>query len=188
VVVTRATWDKLAPKIRTNDDVKPEAVYEDLNLLEIDPTCDFEVNCETQLISVKDGVSLPAITAFRLLAAEIETPRPEQSDPPQDCLSFESAPPEPKFALLRAAVGHRLAVGRRDRRCNFDPRRTRRRPKPAAGLQHPPSRRLPARSRPIYVACPSCGRTLFDLQSVTARVKARTEHLKGVKSPSWVAS
>ena len=32
-----------------------------------------------------------------------------------------------------------------------------------------------------YVACPSCGRTLFDLQAVTARIKARTAHLKGVK-------
>jgi (E)-4-hydroxy-3-methylbut-2-enyl-diphosphate synthase len=32
-----------------------------------------------------------------------------------------------------------------------------------------------------YVACPSCGRTLFHLQTVTARIKSRTEHLKGVK-------
>ena len=32
-----------------------------------------------------------------------------------------------------------------------------------------------------YVACPSCGRTLFNLQSVTARIKARTGHLTGVK-------
>ena len=32
-----------------------------------------------------------------------------------------------------------------------------------------------------YVACPSCGRTLFDLQAVTARIKSRTGHLKGVK-------
>ncbi len=32
-----------------------------------------------------------------------------------------------------------------------------------------------------YVACPSCGRTLFNLQTVTARIKSRTEHLKGVK-------
>ena len=30
-------------------------------------------------------------------------------------------------------------------------------------------------------ACPSCGRTLFNLQTVTARIKSRTEHLKGVK-------
>src|SRR6266511_4380696 len=32
VVVTRATWEKVAPKIRPRDDVKPEAVYEDLNI------------------------------------------------------------------------------------------------------------------------------------------------------------
>lgn len=31
-----------------------------------------------------------------------------------------------------------------------------------------------------FVACPSCGRTLFDLQVVTQRIKARTGHLKGV--------
>jgi len=32
-----------------------------------------------------------------------------------------------------------------------------------------------------YVACPSCGRTLFNLQTTTARIKADTLHLKGVK-------
>jgi len=32
-----------------------------------------------------------------------------------------------------------------------------------------------------YVACPSCGRTLFNLQETTARIKAATLHLKGVK-------
>jgi len=32
-----------------------------------------------------------------------------------------------------------------------------------------------------FIACPSCGRTQFDLQTVTARIKARTSHLKGVK-------
>ena len=36
-------------------------------------------------------------------------------------------------------------------------------------------------SRTDYVACPSCGRTLFDLQSTTDRIKASTGHLKGVK-------
>ena len=36
-------------------------------------------------------------------------------------------------------------------------------------------------SKTDYVACPSCGRTLFDLQSTTARIKARTDHLTGVK-------
>ena len=32
-----------------------------------------------------------------------------------------------------------------------------------------------------FVSCPSCGRTLFDLQTTTERIKARTGHLKGVK-------
>ena len=32
-----------------------------------------------------------------------------------------------------------------------------------------------------YVACPSCGRTLFNLQETTVRIKASTVHLKGVK-------
>jgi (E)-4-hydroxy-3-methylbut-2-enyl-diphosphate synthase len=32
-----------------------------------------------------------------------------------------------------------------------------------------------------YISCPSCGRTLFDLQETTERIKARTSHLKGVK-------
>ena len=47
VVVTQATWDKVAPKIKPNADVRPEAVYEDLNILEVDPTERFDVNCET---------------------------------------------------------------------------------------------------------------------------------------------
>ena len=32
-----------------------------------------------------------------------------------------------------------------------------------------------------FVSCPSCGRTLFDLQSTTERIKSKTGHLKGVK-------
>lgn len=36
-------------------------------------------------------------------------------------------------------------------------------------------------TRTEYVACPSCGRTLFDLQDTTARIRQRTGHLKGIK-------
>ena len=36
-------------------------------------------------------------------------------------------------------------------------------------------------TRTEYISCPSCGRTLFDLEVTTARIKAKTEHLKGVK-------
>jgi len=203
VVVTRATWDKVAPKIRPKDDVKPEAVYEDLNVAEIDPTQEFEINCDTQLVTVKDGVNLPAITAFRLLAAKLK--RLGRNNPIllKDCINFgdvsltpslspsdgervakpgegNSWPLEPKIALLRASVviGSLLADGIGDAILI--------RGESGAGM----SLRLAynilqaagCRSfKTDYVACPSCGRTLFNLQTVTARIKARTEHLKGVK-------
>ncbi len=180
VVVTRGTWDKVAPKIRPKDDVKPEAVYEDLNIFEIDPTQDFEINCDTQLVTVKDGVNLPAITAFRLLAAKLK--RLGRNNPIllKDCLHFETMALEPKIALLRASVviGALLADGIGDAILV--------RGESGAGM----SLRLAynilqaagCRSfKTDYVACPSCGRTLFNLQTVTARIKTRTEHLKGVK-------
>jgi (E)-4-hydroxy-3-methylbut-2-enyl-diphosphate synthase len=180
VVVTRATFDKVAPKISPKADVKPEAIYEDLNVLEVDPAQDFDINCDTQLISVKDGVSLPAITAFRLLAAKLK--RLGRNNPIllKDCLNFESVPLEPKIALLRASVviGSLLADGIGDAILI--------RGEPGAGqslrlafniLQAAGCRSF----KTDFVACPSCGRTLFNLQTVTARIKSRTEHLKGVK-------
>jgi len=180
VVVTRATFDKVAPKIRPKDDVKPEAVYEDLNIAELDPTQDFEINCETQLVTVKDGVNLPAITAFRLLAAKLKKLGRNNPILLKDCINFEAVPLEPKIALLRASVviGALLADGIGDAILVRGE---------AGGGQ---SLRLAynilqaagCRSfKTDYVACPSCGRTLFNLQTVTARIKARTEHLKGVK-------
>ena len=36
-------------------------------------------------------------------------------------------------------------------------------------------------SKTEYIACPSCGRTLFDLQETTDKIRKRTEHLKGLK-------
>jgi (E)-4-hydroxy-3-methylbut-2-enyl-diphosphate synthase len=180
VVVTRATWDKIAPKISARADVKPEAVYEDLNVLEIDPAQAFEVNCETQLVTVKNGTPLPAIAAFRLLSAQLK--RLGRNNPIllKDCLVFSPAPLEPKIALLRAAavIGSLLADGIGDAILV--------RSEAGAGqslrLAYNILQAAGCRSfKTDYVACPSCGRTLFNLQTVTGRIKARTEHLKGVK-------
>ena len=180
VVVTRATFDKVAPTIRPKDDVKPEAVYEDLNVAELDPTQDFHINCDTQLVTVKDGVNLPAIAAFRLLTAKLK--RPGRNNPIllKDCINFERVPLEPKIALLRASVviGSLLADGIGDAILV--------RGESGAGqslrLAYNILQAAGCRSfKTDYVACPSCGRTLFNLQTVTARIKARTEQLKGVK-------
>src|SRR6266487_1325782 len=188
VVVTGATWEKVAPRIRPKDDVKPEAIYEDLNVLEADPTEDFAVNCDTQLITVKDGLDLPAITAFRLLVARLK--RLGRNNPIllKDCLNQVGpgeAPAlplalEPKIALLRASVvlGSLLADGIGDAILV--------RGEAGAGqslrLAYNILQAAGCRSfKTDYFPCPSCGRTLFNLQTVTARIKARTRHLKGVK-------
>jgi len=178
VVVSRATWEKVAPKISPKADVKPEAIYEDINVFEVDPTRDFDINCDTQLVTVKDGVALPAITAFRLLAARLKHLGRTNPILLKDCLTFESVPLEPKIALLRASVviGSLLADGIGDAilirgesgagqslRLAFNILQ-------AAGCRS---------FKTDFVACPSCGRTLFNLQTVTARIKSRTEHQIG---------
>jgi (E)-4-hydroxy-3-methylbut-2-enyl-diphosphate synthase len=180
VVVTQATWNKVAPKIRPKDDVKPEGIYEELNVYEIDPSTDFKVNCEKQLVTVKDGVALPTITAYRLLASKLHRLGLNNPILLKDCTSFEATPLPPQIALLRASVviGSLLADGIGDAILIRGE---------AGGGQ---SLRLAynilqaagCRSfKTDYVACPSCGRTLFNLQTVTARIKERTQHLKGVK-------
>ncbi|MGN6385786.1 MAG: (E)-4-hydroxy-3-methylbut-2-enyl-diphosphate synthase [Verrucomicrobiota bacterium] len=180
VVVTQATWDKVAPRIRPKDDVKPEAIYEELNVYEIDPTRDFKINCETQLVTVKDGVPLPTITAFRLLAAKLQMLGLNNPILLKDCTTFEPVPLEPSVALLRASVvvGALLADGIGDAILV--------RGESGAGqslrLAYNILQAAGCRSfKTDYVACPSCGRTLFNLQTVTARIKERTQHLKGVK-------
>ena len=208
VVVTRAAWEKVAPKIRPKDDVKPEAIYEELNIQEIDPTQDFDAHCDSQLVTVKDAVNLPALAAFRLLAAKLKQRGRNNPILLKDCLgqadvealkrqnvdrgqltaasplprfnASTSVPPEPKIALLRASVviGSLLADGIGDAILV--------RGEPGAGqslrLAYNILQAAGCRSfKTDYVACPSCGRTLFNLQTVTARIKARTEHLKGVK-------
>jgi (E)-4-hydroxy-3-methylbut-2-enyl-diphosphate synthase len=155
-------------------------VYEDLNVQEIDPTADFSVHCDTQLVTVKDGVLLPPITAFRQLAAKLRQAGRNNPILLKDCLAFDAAPLAPNIALLRASVviGSLLADGIGDAILV--------RGETGAGqslrLAYNILQAAGCRSfKTDYVACPSCGRTLFNLQTVTARIKARTEHLKGVK-------
>ena len=183
VVVTQATFDKVAPRITPKADVKPEGIYEDLPVLELDPTQSLtseQVHCDTQLVTVADGVSLPPITAFRLLALKLHGLGRRNPILLKDCLALSPVPLAPEIAQLRAAVnlGALLADGIGDAilvrgeagagqslRLAFNILQ-------AAGCRS---------FKTDYVACPSCGRTLFNLQTVTARIKDRTVHLKGVK-------
>lgn len=180
VVVSQNHWDQLAPKIRPRDDVRPEAIYEDLQIQEVDPTQPFTVACETQWITVKDGLDLPVITAFRLLAAKLKDLGSVNPILLKDCLNLPEKPLTPEQALLKTSsqLGALLVDGIGD--AIFV------RLEPGAGqalrLSYNILQAVGSRSfKTDYVACPSCGRTLFNLQTVTAKIKARTEHLKGVK-------
>ena len=81
VVVRRANFEKIAHKIDKMGDYKPEIVYENAQIKELDPrdeTAIAELNqsSTTQLVTLKDGVDLPVIAAFRLLAARLHPRHP----------------------------------------------------------------------------------------------------------------
>ncbi|MFM8888063.1 MAG: flavodoxin-dependent (E)-4-hydroxy-3-methylbut-2-enyl-diphosphate synthase, partial [Chthoniobacterales bacterium] len=81
VVVTRKHYDAVAHKLSGLGDFQPELVYEDLPIIETDPRDAAEVaavngRAEACLLTVKDGLNLPVIAAFRLLAAKIDARHP----------------------------------------------------------------------------------------------------------------
>lgn len=183
VVVTRKHFDAVAHKLSGLGDFQPELVYEDLPIVEIDPRNAGEVaalNARPQacLVTVKDGLDLPVIAAFRLLAAKVEARHPVLL---KDSLDPRPDPQAPFVRTLLAAsarLGSLLCDGIGDAILL--------RTEDAAGqtlrLSYNILQAVGARIfKTDYVACPSCGRTLFNLQETTARIKAATQHLKGVK-------
>jgi len=180
VVVTHDNWNKLSSRSQKSDRIQPEAIYEKINAVEADPRERFVLDSKTQFVTVPDNIDLPAITAFRLLASELM--RQNAANP--ILLKDTLMPTEPgvssEIALLRASVviGSLLSDGIGDAilirsECN---------PELSLRLSYNILQAAGCRSfKTDYVACPSCGRTLFDLQDVTAKIKARTDHLIGVK-------
>lgn len=183
VIVTSAAFDKIQPRLTPSTDVRPEGVYEELDVRELDPLASWEpqsLPSDSTWVTVPDGTSLPVITAFRLLTVRLHQLGRRNPILLKDCLKFDLLPCPPNIALLRASitVGALLADGIGDAILI--------RSEAGAGqslrLAYNILQAAGCRSfKTDYVACPSCGRTLFNLQDVTARIKVRTEHLKGVK-------
>ncbi|MSR65599.1 MAG: 4-hydroxy-3-methylbut-2-en-1-yl diphosphate synthase [Verrucomicrobiae bacterium] len=180
VFVTKQVWDKVAPKIRPKDDVKPEAIYEEAGVVEINPLENFQAPAAVKIVAVADGTPLGVIPAYRLLASKLDKLGAKNPILLKDVFVIPSTPPEPVDALLHAAtmLGSLIADGIGDAILI--------RGEPGAGaslrLAYNILQAAGCRSfKTDYVACPSCGRTLFNLQTVTAKIKARTVHLKGVK-------
>lgn len=185
VFTTRRKWDAVAHKMDKLGDFKPEIVVEDSAVVALDPRDDaamHDVNAsvEARLVTVADGLPLAPIHAYRLLASKLDI---RHSILLKDTLAGE--PPleaETDFnqSLLAAAtnIGSLLCDGIGDAvlvngesapgqslRISYNILQ-------AAGVRI---------FKTDYVACPSCGRTLFNLQQTTQKIRASTGHLKGVR-------
>ena len=182
IVVRQSNFEKVAHKLNRLGDYQPEIVYEKAGIVEVDPrdeTALAQVNESptAQLITVRDGVALPVITAFRLLASRVQPRHPILL---KDALNTELSTPNFLHTLLTAAtnIGSLLCDGIGDAVLIQGEEA------PGQALRLSYNILQAAGSRIFktdYVACPSCGRTLFNLQTTTARIKAATSHLKGVK-------
>ena len=183
VFTTQQKFDALSHKLQEMGEFQPEIIKETSGLVEIDPRDTDAVNNinqseDTMPVGVIDNIDLPVVPAYRLLASRIEERHPivlkDTFVPSNDSsLNFENT-------LLNAAsnVGSLLCDGIGDAilvqgeeapgqslRLSYNILQ-------AAGVRI---------FKTDYVACPSCGRTLFDLQETTAKIRAATGHLKGVR-------
>jgi len=209
VVVLQTNFVKIAHKIDRMGDYKPEIVYEDANIVAVDPRDDkaiAKINAQqsAQFVTVTDETDLSVIAAFRLLAAKLQARHPillkdvfrhsEQSRgiPSEDLRANQRDPSTPKAfgaqddsnnfltTLLTAStnIGSLLCDGIGDAILVQGEEA------PGQALRLSYNILQAAGSRIFktdYVACPSCGRTLFNLQTTTAKIKTATSHLKGVK-------
>ena len=183
VVVRQATLDKIAHKLDRMGDFQPEIVYEQAQVREIDPrdanaVASLNRAPGARLVTVRDGVDLPVVAAFRLLAARLDERHPillkdtltPSTESGEDFLHTLLVAAANIGALLCDGIGDAVLVQGEEA--------------PGQSLRLAYNILQAAGSRVFktdYVACPSCGRTLFNLQDTTAKIRAATGHLKGVK-------
>jgi (E)-4-hydroxy-3-methylbut-2-enyl-diphosphate synthase len=183
VVVRQANFDKVAHKLDRLGDYQPEIVYETAGIVEVDPRDDAAMtrlnqSTAAEFVTVADDVPMSVITAFRLLASKIAPHHPillkdeggRMKDEGGDFLRTLLTAATNIGSLLCDGIGDAILIQGEEA--------------PGQALRLSYNILQAAGSRIFktdYVACPSCGRTLFNLQTTTARIKAATMHLKGVK-------
>jgi (E)-4-hydroxy-3-methylbut-2-enyl-diphosphate synthase len=183
VVVRQEKFDKVAHKIERLGDYKPEIVYERARVQEVDPRHDDALTAlnnteEAQLVTVRDGVDLPVIVAFRLLASKLAARHPILLKDEFGINREEGREFLPTLLHAATNIGSMLCDGIGDAVLVQGEEA----PGQALRLSYNILQAAGARIfKTDYVACPSCGRTLFNLQTTTARIKEATSHLKGVK-------
>ena len=184
VFTSQAKWDAVAHKIEGLGDYKPEIVAECSGLVAIDPRDDAAIAHlnearEARLVTVADAIDLAPIAAYRLLASRLQerhpivlkdTLEPGPAGTHRDFLNTLLLSSTVIGSLLCDGIGDAILVQGEEA------------PGQALRLSYNILQAAGARIfKTDYVACPSCGRTLFNLQETTARIKEVTSHLKGVK-------
>lgn len=182
VAIRQQKFDQVAHKLDKLGDFKPDFVFESAGIVEVDPRDESAVALinagDTSLVTVADGLDLPVVAAFRLLAARLEARHPIVL---KDTLSPSNDPHTPFLKTLlngAANIGSLLCDGIGDAILVQGEEAPGQALRMSFNILQAAGARI---FKTDYVACPSCGRTLFDLQTTTARVKAATSHLKGVK-------
>ncbi len=185
VFTSRAKWERLAHKLDEMGDFRPEMVVEDSGVEAIDPRDAEAVAGVNQragavlvTVAVADGLGLGVVPAFRLLAAVLDERHPILL---KDTLAPSRDAQTPFLETLlgaSATIGSLLADGIGDAILVQGEEA----PGQSMRLSYNVLQAVGARIfKTDYVACPSCGRTLFNLQETTAKIRQATGHLKGVR-------
>ncbi len=182
VFTSQEKWNAVAHKIAKMGDFKPEIVVEKSGVVVIDPRDEaalHDINTieGTRLVTVADGLDLAPIHAFRMLAFRLDARHPILL---KDTLQPAAESGDFVETLLVAArnLGSLICDGIGDAVLVQG--------EPAPGQSLRLSYNILQASgarifKTDYVACPSCGRTLFNLQTTTQKIRAATGHLKGVR-------
>jgi (E)-4-hydroxy-3-methylbut-2-enyl-diphosphate synthase len=196
VFTTRKKWDAVAHKMEKLGDYKPEVVIEDSGVIELDPRDDAAIervmeSPSPRLVAVKNGLNLSTIAAYRLLAAKLDAKHPillKDTLHPASAVASEGTPSSSAggmssdfiAALLRAStnIGSLLCDGIGDAVIVQGEGAPGQSFRIAYNILQAAGSRI---FKTDYVACPSCGRTLFNLQTTTQKIRAATGHLKGVR-------
>ncbi|ALJ56546.1 4-hydroxy-3-methylbut-2-en-1-yl diphosphate synthase [Candidatus Xiphinematobacter sp. Idaho Grape] len=183
VFTSEGKWNVLRERLPQMGEYQPEIVLGNSGIIKsVDPRDQraIEALCEEtapRLVTVADGIDLSPIRAFRLLAARIPAYHPILL---KDTLFPALVKRDPLSSLLEASIhiGSLVCDGIGNAILVQGEQESEQSVRLAYNILQASGARV---FKTDYVACPSCGRTLFNLQQITSHVKAATSHLKGVR-------
>jgi (E)-4-hydroxy-3-methylbut-2-enyl-diphosphate synthase len=183
VVVPQEKWNAVAHKLKSLGEFQPEIILETSGVVSLDPRDEAaiaEINRspDATFVTLADGLNIPIIAGYRLLAARLQARHPillkdvlqPSTDENGDFLATLLTAATNVGALLCDGIGDAVLIQGEQA--------------PGQSLRLAYNILQAAGTRIFktdYVACPSCGRTLFNLQTTTQKIRAATGHLKGVR-------